>query len=212
MQYKSVKSLLVPLIKSGQEWQSIDVNGQIKKPKLYLSNIQWFLLFVGAIALLKLPKGFSQDIVGYIMSAFGISVSLFMSLLVSIFDKFENTSFKIEGKGDHEIVRLKQKKNFFKRFISITSYLVILSIVIVVMCSFSYILNLPQRKLSPDNFTLSFREIDIFLTIKSSLILLYRTLFNYLLLNYLLLTIFITSSAFEYYMSEINSRIIEDIE
>ena len=52
-----------------------------------------------------------------------------MSLLVSIFDKFENTDLSISGKNEEDIVRLKQKKNFFKRFISITSYLVILLVV-----------------------------------------------------------------------------------
>lgn len=199
-----------PLIKNGQKWQSIDINGKEKKPKAYLSNIQWLLIFTGAIVLLKLTKGFSKDVIGYIMSAFGISVSLFMSLLVSIFDKFQNTPFETENKDDAEIVRLKQKKNFFKRFISITSYLVVLSIVIVVMCSLSYVFNLPQRKLAPSNFTLAWKDISIALTLKSFIIFIYRLLLNYLLLNYLLLTLFITGSAFEYYMSEIDRRKIPD--
>jgi len=206
MQYKSVKSLLKPLIKSGHEWQSIDINGRDRKPKAYFSNVQWVLLIIGILILIKLTKGFSKDIIGYIMSAFAISVSLFMSLLVSIFDKFEKTSFDTENKDDAGIVRLKQKKNFFKRFISITSYLVILSIVIVVLCSLSYVLNMPARNVSPNDFTLKWKQIDIILTLKNALVLTYRIILNYLLLDYLLLTLFIAGSAFEYYMSEIDNR------
>jgi len=206
MQYKNVSLLLKPLIKSGHEWQFIDINGNEKKPKAYFSNIQWILLIVGALVLIKLNKGFSKDIIGYIMSAFAISVSLFMSLLVNIFDKFEKTSFDTENKDDSGIVRLKQKKNFFKRFISITSYLVILSIVIIILCSVSYILNMPARDIAIHDLTLRWKEIDIFLTLKNIFVLTYRIVLNYLLLDYLLLTLFIAGSAFEYYMSEIDVR------
>lgn len=212
MEWKSVKLLLKPLIGSGHDWQSIDINGHQQKPKGWLSNTQWFLLFVGGLVLFRLTKGLSKDIVGYIMSAFAISVSLFMSLLVSIFDKFQNTPFETTNLDNLEIVRLKQKKNFFKRFISLTSYLVVLSIFIVVLCSVSYIFNLPARNVRASTFTFSWKEIDWVLTFKNGLILLYRITLNYLLLNYLLLTLFITGSAFEYYMSEINRRKIADRE
>ena len=129
MQFKSVKRILFPLIRGGQEWQNININGEDEKPKFYLSDVQWFLLIVSILVILRLTSGISKDLIGYIMSAFSISVSLFMSLLVSIFDKFENADLSISGKNEEDIVRLKQKKNFFKRFISITSYLVILLVV-----------------------------------------------------------------------------------
>jgi len=206
MQYKSVKNLIKPLIKGGQEWQYIDINGNDIKPRLYYSNIQWCILLISLLVVLKLNKGISKDVIGYVMSAFSISVSLFMSLLVSIFDKFENTSFDKTDKTEEEIVRLVQKKNFFKRFISITSYLVILSIVVIILCSLTYIFNLSARDVKAGYFTLKWKEIDIILTLKYSAIILYRITLNYFLLNYLFLTFFITGSAYEYYMSEMNRR------
>lgn len=206
MQYKSVKNLIKPLVKGGQDWQSININGKDEKPKLYFSNIQWVILFISALILLKLTKGISKDIIGYVMSAFSISVSLFMSLLVSIFDKFENTEFATTSKTEEDIARLKQKKNFFKRFISITSYLVILSILVIILCSLTYIFNISVRNIDIKSFTLKWSEINIILTLKNSVILAYRITLNYFLLNYLFLTFFITGSAYEYYMSEMERR------
>lgn len=206
MQYKSVKNLIKPLIKGGQEWQSININGGDEKPKLYFSNIQWIILIISSLILIKLTKGISKDIIGYVMSAFSISVSLFMSLLVSIFDKFENTKFETTSKTEIDIARLKQKKNFFKRFISITSYLVVLSILVIVLCSLTYIFNISIRNIETKTFTLKWSEIDILLTLKNIAIIGYRIALNYFLLNYLFLTFFITGSAYEYYMSEMDRR------
>jgi hypothetical protein len=206
MQFKSVKSLIKPLIKGGQDWQSIDINGAEYKPKFYFSNVQWVIIILSSLILVKLNKGISKDIIGYVMSAFSISVSLFMSLLVSIFDKFENTSFTTASKIETEIARMKQKKNFFKRFISITSYLVILSILVIVLCSVSLMFNISVRNVTSDNLTFSLKEINWILTFKNSAIIIYRIALNYFLLNYLFLTFFITGSAYEYYISEMDRR------
>lgn len=209
MQYGSVKKLIKPLIKSGHDWQFITINGDESKPKFYFSNVQWVILLMSGIVLLKLSNGISKDIIGYIMGAFSISVSLFMSLLVSIFDKFENTSFEKGDKDEPEIVRLKQKKNFFKRFISITSYLVVLSILVVVLSGLTYLFNLSENTISFKTFTLEWSQINVILTLKNGAILFYRVILNYFLLNYLFLTLFVTGSAYEYYMSEISRRKIE---
>lgn len=206
MKFKNVKRILFPLIRKGQEWQHISINGEVEKPLIYFSDSQWFLLFLSIGILFLLEKGISKEIVGYVMAAFSISVSLFMSLLVSIFDKFENTKFETESKTSAEITRLIQKKNFFKRFISITSYLVLLSILVIVLCSLTYLFNLSARVVSVNAFTLEWSVIDWELTLKSLLIILYRVSLNYFLLNYLFLTLFITASAYEYYMSEMDRR------
>jgi len=179
MEFRSVKLVLKPLIISAQEWQYININGVKKKPKFYFSNIQWVLIIGSCLMLLKLKKGISDNIIGYIIAAFSISVSLFMSLLVSIFDKFENTKFETAGKTEEEIDRLKQKKNFFKRFISITSYLVVLSILIIFLCTLTFIFNIAEREISTNSFTINLEKIDIILTLKYSLVILYRVILNY---------------------------------
>ncbi len=205
MQFKNVKQLLKPLIKKGQEWQFIDINGNDEKPKYYFSDVQWVIIFICIGSQFQLTKGLSNDVVGYIMSAFSISVSLFMSLLVSIFDKFENTDLSLRNATEEHEIRLVHKKNFFKRFISITSYLVILSIFIIILCSLTYFFN-TNSEISSHYFTIQWSEIDVLTTIKNILILLYRCTLYYFLLTYLFLTLFIAGSAYEYYISEIDRR------
>lgn len=208
MQFKSVRQLLKPLIKGGQEWQFIDINGSENKPKYFFSDVQIVIIIICIISQFQITKGLSQDVVGYIMSAFSISVSLFMSLLVSIFDKFENTNLSLRNTTEEEEIRLIQKKNFFKRFISITSYLVVLSIFIIVLCCLTYFFNI-NNEISYKDFTVFKDEIDIYETIKNILITGYRILLYYFLLTYLFLTLFVAGSAYEYYISEIDRRKIK---
>lgn len=209
MQLKNVKILIGPLIKGGHEWQYIDINGHDNKPKFYFSNIQWLIIIVSSLLLLKLTKGISKDIIGYIISAFSISVSLFMSLLVSIFDKFDKTDFNTINKLEEDITRLKQKKNFFKKFITITSYLVVLSILVILLCSAIFVFNISDYQISYKSFTIKLKDIDFMLTVKNIVIIIYRITLNYFILNYLLLTFFITGSAYEYYISELDRHKIE---
>ncbi|MDQ3192227.1 MAG: hypothetical protein M3Q58_11605 [Bacteroidota bacterium] len=205
MQFENVKQLIQPLIKGGQEWQYISINGtDDNKPRFYFSNVQWGILIFSALILLQLPKGISKDIIGYIVSAFAISITLFMSLLVSIFDKFENTKFETKNKTESEIVRLVQKRNFFKRFISITSYLVILAILIIVISSMPYIFDFLAREVKIEKLVFTWSNIDLLRTFKNTLIVIYRIALNYFLLNYLFLTLFVAGSAYEYYISELN--------
>jgi len=206
MQLKNVSKLLRPLIRGGHAWQHITINGAENKPYFFFTNTQWFLLLLSCIVLFRLTKGISEEIIGYVMGAFSISVSLFMSLLISIFDKFENTRFENEEKTEDEIIHLTQKKNFFKRFISITSYLVVLSILVIVLCSFTYLFNLSVRIVLPETLISDWKQIDWVLTIKNTILVTYRVTLNYFLLNYLLLTLFITGSAYDYYISEMERR------
>jgi hypothetical protein len=205
MQFKSVKQLLLPLIKGGQKWQSIDINGKYIKPKYYFNNTQWGIIIICVIVQFKFTKGLSKEVIGYIISIFSISVSLFLSLLVSIFDKFENTNFSLQNITEKDAIRLIQKKNYFKRFISIISYLIVLSIFLIILCCPTYFINMNYDILY-NNFTLDIKEIHIWITIKSIIIIIYRIVLYYFILMYLLLTLFITGSAYEYYISEIDSK------
>lgn len=205
MQFKSIKRILFPLIIAGQDWQNISLNGQKQTPKFYFSNVQWLILVISVLSLLRLKSGLSLNLIGYIMSGFSISVSLFISLLISIFDKFESTELNLIQHSEELTIRLKQKKRFFKKFISITSYLVVNSILIILLCSLSYVFDLSSN-LNFHNLSFKYIEIDFVSTFFNLLICIYRVSLIYFLLNYLILTLFITSSAFEYYISEIDRQ------
>jgi len=84
--------------------------------------------------------------------------------------------------------------------------LVVLSIIVIILCSLTYIFNLSVRDVKIETFTLKWEKVNVVLTLKNCFIVLYRIVLNYFLLNYLFLTFFITGSAYEYYMSEMNRR------
>lgn len=195
---------MLPLLHHGWKWQYISINGAESKPRFYFSGVQLLGLGIALTSNLLLKTGLSKDLVGYVMSAFSISVSLFMSLLVNIFDKFEKTDFDTKNKTDEVVVRMKQKKNFFKKFISITSYLVATSILIILLCSISYMLPQAGYDLGTTAFCFKLSQIDWAITLKCMLLVLYRTSLFYFLFNYLLLTFFVAASSFEYYISELD--------
>lgn len=204
MQLSSVKRLLIPLVRGGVEWQYIGIDGHGKKPKFYFTGPQIFIIIISFCLIAYLKKGVDKDLIGYIMSAFAISVSLFMSLLVSIFDKFEKTSFDTHNLTETDIARLKLKKNFFKRFISVTSYLVVLSILIIVLCSFNYLKSQDHILLNIQDLTINVKSINWHKTLKCGLAFTYRMLLLYFIMDYLLLTLFVAGSSFEYYISELD--------
>ena len=204
MHYKNIKSLIVPLIQHGKKWQYVSLNGEETSPRFYFSSVQFVIIVVSLILTAWLRQGLSEDLMGYIISAFSISVSLFMSLLVNIFDKFEKTNFDTTNASDSDITRLLQKKHFFKKFISITSYLVATSILIIVLCSLTYMLPISCFVISPDNIVLDVKKIDWVFTLMNVVVIAYRTCLLYFIMNYLLLTLFVTGSSFEYYISELD--------
>lgn len=204
MTYKSIRDLISPLIKGGKRWQYISLDGKETPPKYYFSGTQIVIIICCVLLAMWLKGGLSKDLMGYIISAFAISVSLFMSLLVNIFDKFEKTKFDTTLISDEEITRLVQKKHFFKKFISITSYLVILSILIIVLCSITYIKPNNGFLINYHNIALNVKKIDWFFTLKNILVILYRVSLLYFIFNYLLLTLFVAGSSYEYYISELD--------
>lgn len=204
MEFKSIKSLIVPLIRGGIKWQYISLNGKETPPKFYFSGVQVSIIVISIILTLCLHYGLTKDLIGYIISAFAISVSLFMSLLVNIFDKFDKTDFRTTDLSDDEITRLVQKKHFFKKFISITSYLVVLSILIIVLCSVNYIIPLDKFKLDISNIIFDIKKIEWVYTLKNITVVVYRICLLYFIMNYLLLTLFIAGSSYEYYISELD--------
>ncbi len=204
MQYKSIERLIAPLVKHGQKWQHISLNGKETPSKFYFSSVQLVIIIISLGINILLQHGLSKDLMGYIISAFSISVSLFMSLLVNIFDKFEKTNFDTTNASDEDVVRLVQKKNFFKKFISITSYLVVMSILIIVLCGITYIKPTDGFAVTVDNIVFDVKDVDWIFTLKNIVVISYRSTLLYFIMNYLVLTLFVTGSSFEYYISELD--------
>lgn len=85
-------------------------------------------------------------------------------------------------------------------------YLVVLSILVIVLCSLTYLFNLSARIVSLQTLAGDWDNIDWLQTAKNTALIVYRVTSNYFLLNYLMLTLFITGSAYDFYMAEMDRR------
>ena len=197
MQGNSTKIYFMRLLKDGHRWQYTDIAGNGNKPKFYFTSIQWLLILVSAIGTPFLLKGFNKDFISYIMTALSIFIGLFLTLILTAFDKFHDRN-DIQRPTHEDQRYLKTRKNFFKQFTSLTAYAIVLSLFCIVLLgvisltdpTFSdSILNYPLASPSKDNIMRCFRVFS-------------KTVFNiiimYFLLNFLLLVLYAVTSMHAY--------------
>ena len=91
---------VLKLITKGQEWQYKNLNGKGDRPKLYFTQLQLIALLISILFVYTKPKGLSNEMINYVLSSLSIMTALFLSLIIIIFDKFNNFNFK--GEGDDE--------------------------------------------------------------------------------------------------------------
>ena len=143
MKFKSIKYYLYRLILDGHKWQYIDINGKGSKPNLYFSSIQFIFIIISITSSVFLIKnGFNKDFIGYIIASLSIFTGLFLSLILTVFDKFQKFKFDVSNITEKEKIIIIQRKNFFKQFTAITSYSILLSIICIFLLSLSLLTNL----------------------------------------------------------------------
>lgn len=85
---------VLKLITKGQEWQYKNLNGKGDRPKLYFTQLQLIALLISILFVYTKPKGLSNEMINYVLSSLSIMTALFLSLIIIIFDKFNNFNFK----------------------------------------------------------------------------------------------------------------------
>jgi hypothetical protein len=201
---------LKTLIDEGHRWQYTDLAGVETPPRNFLLKIQWYLLVIALLSCLYLPSGFSKEFTGYIVTALSIFIGLFLTIMLSIFDKFKSLKPEIEN-NDPKIdsvnrdIALIKMKNFFKQFTSLTSYAILISIFSIILLSVNWfgtffndsVCNYPIVQIYPAGISVSrfFR-----LLLVSS----YNAVAMYFLLDLLLIIVFSLSSLHQYMIGEFN--------
>jgi len=204
MQLASTRTYLLKLIRDGQKWQYIGIHGKGKKPSYYFSAIQWVLLLFSVIALYFFKKGLSSDFVGYIINALSIFVGLFLTLILSVFDKFKALS-QIPQPTEIDKEYLKQRTNFFKQFTSLTGYAIIIAIFCILLLSITFTTGIFKLNIFHDSFFIpSFFSFSIngYLFLSA----LYNITVIYFLLDFLLIVIYAVTSMHTYMMIEYNKK------
>lgn len=201
MKWSSVKYYLSKLINDGHKWQNINVSGIEEKPKLYFSNTQFVFIIISIANLFLIKTGFNKDFIGYIIASLSIFVGLFLTLILTVFDKFQQINFRETNLSEKQKAYLIQKKNFFKQFTALTSYSIVLSILCIFLLSISLLSEIFSTNVFHYSFIESFEEINwenslTFLGL--TFIIVYRFLVIYFFLDFLLMVIYGLGSIYTY--------------
>lgn len=202
MQSESTRIYFKRLITEGHEWQYTDIAGNINKPKFYFTRIQWIILTVAVFGTPFLLKGFNKEFVSYTLTALSIFVGLFLTLILSAFDKFK--SLNIERPSYEEQRYIKTRSSFFKQFIALTAYAIILSLLSILLLGIVSLVD-PFFCDSILNHPISNRSTEsVFRFLK----VLFKTVYNgtivYFLLDFFVLVIYAVTSIHSYMRVELD--------
>lgn len=205
MRLKNVKFYIFKLIKDGQFWQNIDLNGKEKKPKFFFSSIQLTFIAISIVWGIYSNNGVNNDFIGYSIAALSIFIGLFLTLLLSVFDKFKGIDFSKANKNDDVKIDLIRMKNFFKQFTALTSYSILLSILSILLLILFYLIPGLDINLLDYTFVDSINKISVdngVLFIRNTIILIHRIAVAYFLLDFLLIVIYAVTSFYSYIYNE----------
>lgn len=205
MQLQSVKYYLKMLVSDGHKWQNSDINGKLIKPKFYFSFMQWIAICISIISAFLLSVGFNKDFIGYIIASLSIFIGLFLTLILTVFDRFQKLDFNKPNLSEKEEMFLIQRKNFFKQFTALTSYSILISLLCIVLLSLSLLgdffnLNINHYSLIKDLKIIHLNNILNCFWVFA--VLIYRTIVIYFLLDFLIIVVFALTSIYNYILLE----------
>ncbi|VDH16153.1 Uncharacterised protein [Algoriella xinjiangensis] len=200
MKLKSFNTLILALNKETNSIENKGIDGNNLKG--YVS-IRFICLILTLFGLILLNKGFDKDFSGYLISALSIYIGLVMTLITFMFDKFNSKDFSYDNVDEKE--KLILLKNFYKKFITISSQAVFNSII----CIFLLSISLSISKMNIDIIKVLKgidikKEIDFWLSIKMFLILSYRAYTLYVIFRLFFRVIYIVVSSFNYFNKEMD--------
>lgn len=196
--FKSTAFYLQKLIADGHKWQYLDINGQGKKPKLYFNSPQVVFFLVSIITLFLIKSGFNKDFIGYAIASLSVFIGLFLTLILSVFDKFRSLNLLSPRDTERDKVIYIQTKNFFKQFTALTSYAILLALFSILLLSISLLLPSMNIDIFNYKFLLSseYHHIKNFFFI--SLLIIYRVTIIYFYLDFLLVVLYALTSMYTY--------------
>jgi len=183
---------LYRLIKDGHEWQYKNLNGRGESPKSYFSFLQIIAIIIGIIFVIFEPEGLSQNATDNILGCLSIMVALFLSLILVAFDKSETIKFSQDRKDLHYW-------NFFYQFHALTSYAILLSILVIVLIIVGLVFDI-RADLS-DYYFISFSlwdEKSVVLFIKCFIICCLRLSVVYFLLDFFIICLYAICAIYQF--------------
>ena len=185
---------LFRLIRDGHEWQYKNLNGRGERPRFYFSFLQFIAILISILFVIKEPYGLSSNATDYILGCLSIMVALFLSLILVVFDKSKR--FVTEEESPETKLH---SWNFIYQFNALTSYAILLSVLVIVLIIIGLIFNI-ECDLSAYSF-LPCSQWDIeTITIfgKCTAIILWRISIVYFLIDFFIICLYAVCSIYQY--------------
>ena len=204
---------LFDLVSDAHKWEYTEINDNressaAKKPKCYYTTAQWILLILSVlIDVLRPSSSISENFAGYIISGLSLFVGLLFTIVVSLFDKFNNIDFKEYNKNVNADLYPKgvRLKNYFKKTIILTLYTAILAIVCILMLSITLLFEIKLKHVDIVEIFTNYGMYKWHVLVLSGLLFVYRVILFYFLLNFIYITKQLVTSFFDYMISEIDN-------
>lgn len=223
MEKSPLAKYILRLIKDAHQWQYRSLTEEIKstpKAKGYFLPIQWLFLLVSLLLVIFVKSAINKDLAGYIIAALSIFIGLYISLIMMIFDKFGSTSFDTKNESLTFRIALLKKRNFFWQFTSLTSYCILIAILLIVLLSFcffdSYIKEINTIGAIQYVIDLISNDYERYWSIDAaksaifiSSILVTRFLTYYFLLDFMMILVYAICSTHSYITKEYKDKKIE---
>lgn len=208
---KSFDQNFFDLLRDAHVWEYTQINDtkekrEKKKPKLYFTHAQWLLIAIAALCVVLCPKGIDANFAGYIISGLSLFAGILFTLAVSLFDKFNNVDFtQYKESINADLYPLGVRlKNYFKKSIVMTLYTAILAIGCILMLSLVFMFDGLQQNVDVITICKSWCLYDGCYLMNAGLIVLYRLVLFYMLLNFIYITKQMITSFYDYMVSEID--------
>ena len=149
-----------------------------------------------------------------------IILTVFVSLIIMLFDKFNSTNFDTNNKTYKDKVKLLKHRNFFMQFTSLTAYSIILSLVLIVLLSicfsqhFTSSISISEKiayvwEMMKTDWTPGWSWKIFMFALWQATILVIRCFTYYLLFYFIIILFYSVGSAYAYISQEYENKKIE---
>ncbi len=208
MNFKNIKDLITDAhLYQYADIADTDERINKKKPKAFFTKTQWIILVFSIAVNFILYNGYNIDFCGYVISGLSLFVGIFFTFIIALYDKFNNVDFsKYQSSVNEDKSKLGIRlKNYFKKTTVLSLYLIILAIVCILLLSCTLLSeSFFNQRFCPIELLSNFRDYSFSYLMMASGILLYRSIVFYFMIDFVMITVYLTASIFDFLISEYN--------
>ncbi|OSZ79152.1 hypothetical protein CAP35_13130 [Chitinophagaceae bacterium IBVUCB1] len=212
MQLNLFKKFICKVYSEGKRLQKHDILGNELTSRKY-THMQLLSKIIAFLYIVFIHSGFSTDFAGYIISFLAIFIGLFSTILISMYDRKDELYTRYARADKVKKETIKKIRNYLVQFTGLTSYSILLSLVLVVLLLL--VLLIPNINIDTSKYVLITNLDDLNCTtvytfLKISALTIHRFLVIDNLLTFFYITIYSTSSYFAFLQTEYNELKFED--